>query len=572
MANRYWVGGTGNWSDTARWSTSSGGSGGASVPTSSDNAFFDGSSGTGVATVQPGSNNCAALDCTGYTGTLALNWPLSVSGNLTFSAGMTFTPGSSSITVNPPTSTTFTVTSAGKTFYGFSTSGAGTVQLSGSLAANSVFLQSNFTTANNTITTAGSFEHSGGTLTLGSATINVGTTFTATAGYTVTAGTSTINAAGFAGAGYTYNAVNLSGTGGSVTGANSFGTLNIATPASTGVATYTFADNQTITTFVCAGASYIRRIFLCSNTRGTARTIAVTTYSSKQYVDFRDITASGGTPWTGTSLGDASGNTNITFDVAKTVYWNLAGTQNWSNTGWATTAGGTPAAANFPLAQDTATFTNTGSAGTITTNAPWLVGTLDMGGRTSAMTFTASSTLSILSNVAIATGITWGGGGSFFLVGTTSGATQTFTSNGATIGISIYAGTPGTVQLVDAFASSTDLVVSQGTFNANNFAVTLSSFNSTGTTTRTVTMGSGLWTLTGTSNVWNVASTGLTLNKNTANILLTSTTTASRAFTGGGFAYNKLTIGGATGTSTLTFSGDNTFSEMASTKTVAHTL
>jgi hypothetical protein len=40
MANRYWVGGTGNWSDTAHWSTSNGGSGGAAVPTSSDNVWF----------------------------------------------------------------------------------------------------------------------------------------------------------------------------------------------------------------------------------------------------------------------------------------------------------------------------------------------------------------------------------------------------------------------------------------------------------------------------------------------------------------------------------------------------
>ena len=570
MANRYWVGGTGNWSDTARWSTSSGGSGGASVPTSSDNAFFDGSSGAGVATVQPGSNNCAALDCTGYTGTLALNWPLGVQGNLTFSSGMTFTPGSSSITVNAPISTTSTVTSAGKTFYGFSTSGDGLVQLSGSLTANSVFLQSNFTTANNTVTTTGIFEHSSGTLTLGSSTLNVGTTFTATAGYTITAGTSTINAVDFAGAGYTYRTVNLSG-GGSITGANTFTTLNIAAPAATGTVTYTFGSNQTITTFVCAGASYIRRIFLCSNTRGTARTIAVSTYSSKQYVDFRDITASGGTPWTGTGLGDASGNTNITFGAAKTVYWNLAGTQNWSATGWATTAGGSPAAANFPLAQDTATFTNTGSAGTVTVDASWLVGALDMGGRTSAMTFTASSTLNVLGNVSVATGITWSSG-VVQLIGTTSGATQTFTSNGASFGAQLTVNTPGTVQLADAFSSSNTLTVTRGTFDANNFAVTAANFVSTGTTTRTVTMGSGLWTLTGVSGVWNVASTGLTLNKNTANILLSNTTTSSRTFSGGSQTYNKLTIGGATGISTLTFSGNNTFSEMASTKTVAHTL
>ena len=41
MANRYWVGGTGNWSNTARWSETSGGAGGASVPTAADNVIFD---------------------------------------------------------------------------------------------------------------------------------------------------------------------------------------------------------------------------------------------------------------------------------------------------------------------------------------------------------------------------------------------------------------------------------------------------------------------------------------------------------------------------------------------------
>jgi len=43
MANRYWIGGSNTWdlTNTAVWSASSGGSGGASVPTSSDNVFFD---------------------------------------------------------------------------------------------------------------------------------------------------------------------------------------------------------------------------------------------------------------------------------------------------------------------------------------------------------------------------------------------------------------------------------------------------------------------------------------------------------------------------------------------------
>ncbi len=53
MADRYWVGGTNTWDTTAgtKWSTTSGGSGGAAVPTSSDNVFFDTNSGICTVTV-----------------------------------------------------------------------------------------------------------------------------------------------------------------------------------------------------------------------------------------------------------------------------------------------------------------------------------------------------------------------------------------------------------------------------------------------------------------------------------------------------------------------------------------
>lgn len=45
MTTYYWVGGTGNWSDSAHWSLSSGGSGGAGVPSSSDDTVIDVNSG-----------------------------------------------------------------------------------------------------------------------------------------------------------------------------------------------------------------------------------------------------------------------------------------------------------------------------------------------------------------------------------------------------------------------------------------------------------------------------------------------------------------------------------------------
>lgn len=95
MANRYWVGGTDNWNATAgsKWSTTSGGSGGAAVPTSADNVFFDANSGSGTVTIAINGNNIggATLDCTGFTGTLTGSLgQLLVYGNMTLGSGMTF--------------------------------------------------------------------------------------------------------------------------------------------------------------------------------------------------------------------------------------------------------------------------------------------------------------------------------------------------------------------------------------------------------------------------------------------------------------------------------------------------
>jgi hypothetical protein len=71
MAARFWVGGTGTWDavNTANWSATSGGAGGASVPTSADNIVFNASSGGGTVTL--GADGiCTINDFTGFTGTI----------------------------------------------------------------------------------------------------------------------------------------------------------------------------------------------------------------------------------------------------------------------------------------------------------------------------------------------------------------------------------------------------------------------------------------------------------------------------------------------------------------------
>lgn len=62
MADRFWRGGAGTWnsSNTANWSTTSGGSGGASVPSAADDVYFDSNSGTGTCTIS-GTVNCRGM-------------------------------------------------------------------------------------------------------------------------------------------------------------------------------------------------------------------------------------------------------------------------------------------------------------------------------------------------------------------------------------------------------------------------------------------------------------------------------------------------------------------------------
>ena len=100
MANRYWVGGTGNWSDnTNHWSATSGGSSGASLPTSSDNVFIDSNSGLSGGTLTlnyPGGQ----ADCndfsstTGFSYTIVNDAGFYIYKDLTLESGVTINKGS----------------------------------------------------------------------------------------------------------------------------------------------------------------------------------------------------------------------------------------------------------------------------------------------------------------------------------------------------------------------------------------------------------------------------------------------------------------------------------------------
>ena len=93
MADRYWIAtSAGNWSDTANWSDTDGGSGGSSVPTSSDDVYFT-STANGDCTLTA-TSSAAVLDFTGgtgYTGTISggTNY-IFFYGDVTLNSGMTW--------------------------------------------------------------------------------------------------------------------------------------------------------------------------------------------------------------------------------------------------------------------------------------------------------------------------------------------------------------------------------------------------------------------------------------------------------------------------------------------------
>jgi len=588
MADRYWVGGTDTWNTSpgTKWATTSGGTGGAPVPTTADDVFFSALS-TGTCTI--GSNNGAkSINCTGFTGGIAGASAITVAGSVTLVAGMTYTHAGT-MTI----SGTGTLTTAGKTFSGVTVDGSGiTVTLGDALNISTrqlAVLTGTFDTANYSVT-AGSLGSSGSTvrtITLGSSTVTLSSGGTALsfanfANLTFNAGTSQISLSNanvilsggnqtFYNVSFTSTAVGtrqISQSGGS---SQTFNNLTLTASAS-GMSQLSINGNQTVNgTFTCAGSSATQRGFVRSDTIGTTRTLTCAAVSADD-CDFRDITIAGAAaPISPTRGGDCGGNSGITFPAAKTVYWNLAGSVNWASTAWATTSNGTPAVNNFPLAQDTATFTNSGSAGTVALGVVYNIPALDASTRTSAVTLNHNVAVSRYGSYTLGSGVTVSGTSTQTFSGR---STMVFTSAGKTITFPIVVDAPsGTFRLGDAYSASSSITLTRGTFDAFSYNVTCTTFGSFNSNVRTITMGSGLWTLSGTGTVWDPGVTNLTFSAHTANILLSNTTTGARTFTGRGINYNKLTIGGSTGISELTlFAADGSFSELASTKTVAHTI
>jgi hypothetical protein len=565
MATLYFRGGFRFWDDITSWSTTSGGTAGTVVPTAGDSVIFDRTSDCSI-----GANDvCLNLTVSSgiaanFGGTLA---NLKVYGNFTLSANTTWNTDYKTINFISTTAKTITTNGAAisQSFNFSGTGGTWTLGSALSTTGNLNITSGTFNTASYSLT-LGSLGGSGGSITLNASTVTL-TDYDAlnmSTSVTLNAGTSTINCTALGplyvfGGGKTYNNVSFSGSAWIYDGPNTFNTLTIGS----GADLYCFA-NQTIRALVASGTSVSNRTAIfgqqasgyTNGRRGGVRTLTVDSWTTKQYIDFRDITAAGtSAPWSGTSLGDCQGNSNITFPAAKTVYWRYGSAGNLYDPGWSLTSTGTIDTSLFPLAHDTIIIDNNTTT-QLTLSYGYNIKTIDSSARTSALTIYVNGP-NHYGNWNTGSGITYSGIGTVYFSGN---APQTFSSNGRQVPFGLNVLSTSTVTLQDALTSSSSLTISSGTFNANNYPVTISSFNpNNGSQLTTATMGTGTWTITGSGAAFTLSTAAnLTLTAN-CNVILTSA--SAKRFEGKAKNYTGITLvqGGA---GALTIDGGNTFTNI----------
>jgi len=530
---RYWVGGTGNWNDTAHWSTTDGGSSGAAVPTSSDDVYFTNLSSASNAAYTATVNataNCLSLDMAGpgasnkvtFAGSSALN----IYGSMaltdgtsgitwTYTGVLTFRATSGTVTINTNgvamLSSTFALNGSGGTF-----------QLTAPLALSA---------------SGGTISYSAGTLDQNGNKITV----TVSGGTTVLSGSWAFNGdvefSGTSG----YNASLQIGASFSLTG----GTLTIA------------GSNR-----------YRLRVF--SSGTGTSRTITAAAVALS-YANFTDIAAAGAATWSGTEIGDAAGNSGSwSWSTPKNRYW-VGDSGSWYDTShWTANSDGTGSGASVPLTHDTAVFNAYSFTGTGKTVSLYARQICAIDGSGSSYAFTLSNVnggigQSFYGNVTMPSGSTLGGTGVCQYADKRGTLVWTVPSP-ASINWGLRGHGTGTTFRLGCSTSITSIgdSANPASFDLNGFDLSCSGiiYFSTGAT---LSIGSGTLSNSNASGTLVNIASGATVSAHTGKIVLSGGGASAKTFAGGGKTYNNVEFTGSGDTGGWTITGSNTFTRFYAT-------
>ncbi len=605
----------------AKWALTSGGAGGEAVPTTADDVFFDAASGAVTVTVGA-SSACLDIDFTGFTGTFAGSSALEVRGSWIGDAGVTRTyngtvtfsaTDSRTITSNgmaldgaltfngsggtwalqdnlttgatrATTLTTGTLDINGQVLSTgtFSSSnsnvrtldfGAGTLQLTGASALTVIGTN---TATNLTVTGGGLISITGSTAS--DRTIQGGAEFGVQwPDVSVSAGSGGLTIQRFNCASYTqtsgYTGIFTigSGTGGLTTRGGFVLDPANGTPTSTGQPLTFAATSGTVTpdfggktmdvpiTVNAPGAT----VELAANlTMDAARALTI----SAGTFDLGAFDASAGTfsiSGSTTRAITGSGDILLTNASGTTTVVNMGADTNLTLSGWSGSIRMTGANSSARTIAGDATSTGVtlppisveaGSGGVTLTNVLCTSYT-QTSGYTGILTLGTGGLTTGAISLNAANGIPAASANALTLTGT---GTPDFAGKATDFPVTINA--PGaTVTLGAALnIAARALTLTAGTFDADTYAVTAGSLDSSNSNTRTLDLGSGTWTLSATGTAWNCATaTNLTLTAGTSTVACTD---PDVTFAGGGKTYNvvRFARGG-----TVAITGSNTFGTLA---------
>jgi hypothetical protein len=495
---------------------------------------------TGSDIVSLGGTGGAAknVNFTGFSGTIDIPSTKTIYGN--FDAGSaTSITGTSTVTF-AATSGTKTLRTNGLTYGGgFNFNGVGgtwSLQDALTLSATLTLTNGTLTTNGYALTLVNGFSSNNAnvrTLNLGASLVTISGTGTPwnipdPTNMTLNAGTSSLVFTGtastttFQGGSFTYYDITLP-TGAAnnfqFSGANTFRNVTAINPVSPGRRLIILAGTTTITgTLSCSGSAANSRNRFVTNSVGISVSLVVASVAAISDVDFADITLTGAAaPVSGTRLGNMGGNTGIVFGAGKTVYWNQPAGGLWSDTAWALSSGGAVNANNFPLAQDTVIFDDTGvgSGSTISIQYGWAFDTFNASTLTNALTVdwtsvTGGSTF-IFGDVTLSSAVTFTSSGTAPLSfsGRRNGSFVTVTSAGVAwpqSAFQINCVSPDTVKLGDNLVSTgTQVALPSGVIDLNGKTLSCVTFDGSNAnnSVRSIAFNGGLIDVTGNSaTVW----------------------------------------------------------------------
>ena len=213
-------------------------------------------------------------------------------------------------------------------------------------------------------------------------------------------------------------------------------------------------------------------------------------------------------------------------------YW-IGGTGAWNDTThWSTLSGGSGGAAE-PTSSDDVIFDGNSGVGSITTFSGEVCKSLDASTSTITTIGSPASSLTILGGFILKSGVTF--------------AVPTFTLSGSALAQSIHQndGTITSTSLsIDATgeyilssdfsSSSLTFILTSGTFDINDFDLTVNNFNSNFLNTRVLSLGSGITTITGSGTVIAINSTNLTFNAETSYLTFTDSSATNKTISSTG--------------------------------------